>query len=404
MLRVILVYVSDSKTRALALVPPVAEGASLAARTVGPSGPGLADVVLLQRRAAAEVSSEEEEQFFVDTLAEYQWARDVAGLASSTLEGLVKPIIEVCDHYGLPPWRITSRHLDRYFAGPGKRAGATVRQKLNRIDHYYAFLEQRYGGEVFSRFGAIVESPVDPFNRPAHRGDYTQRVPPSARALKEFFASWRSDLPNARKYPVACRDYVMARLTYISGVRASELCGMRMCDLHWEAGSFGRFEVAGKGARRSGPRPRLAYMFADGRDLLWWYVEEVRGSFCDDPEHPLAPVWPSERLPKKVAVLNVSVAPAVVPSTFRKAVGRASALYLTGPVTGLHPHLLRHACATHYYEGGMSLWEVQKVLGHEWTTTTVRYVRTAQGDPELASRQAADRAVQRLQVDKGSLR
>lgn len=66
------------------------------------------------------------------------------------------------------------------------------------------------------------------------------------------------------------------------------------------------------------------------------YVEEVRGSFCDDPEHPLAPVWPSERLPENVAMLNVKVAPAVTPSTFRKAVGRASDRYLTG----LHAHVI----------------------------------------------------------------
>nr|WP_093802084.1 site-specific integrase [Streptomyces sp. Wb2n-11] len=385
-------------------MPPTAGQATAAGPDLGATGPGLADVVLLQRRADAQVSTEDEERFFIDTLAEYQWSRDVAGLAASTLENLIRPVVEVCDYYHLPPWRITPRHVDQYFAGPGKRAGATVRQKMTRIDHYYAFLEQRYGGEVFRRFGAVVESPVDPFNRPAHRGDYTQRIPPSARAMREFFATWRADLPNARKFAVACRDYAMAKLAYISGVRASELCGMTMSDLHWEAGSFGRFEVMGKGARRSGPRPREAYMFATGRELLWWYVEEVRGSFCDDPEHPLAPVWPSERLPGNVAMLNVKVAPTVTPSTFRKAVGRASDRYLTGPVSGLHPHLLRHACATHYYESGMSLWEVQKVLGHEWTTTTVRYVRTAQGDPELASMQAANRAVQRLQVDKGSLR
>ena len=41
--------------------------------------PGLADVVTLQRRKAAEVSDGDEESFFLDTLAEYQWARDAAG-------------------------------------------------------------------------------------------------------------------------------------------------------------------------------------------------------------------------------------------------------------------------------------------------------------------------------------
>ncbi|MFF3001095.1 hypothetical protein ACFVTC_42265 [Streptomyces sp. NPDC057950] len=201
---------------------------------------------------------QDEERFFIDTLAEYQWSRDVAGLASSTLENLIRPVVEVCDYYRLPPWRITSRHVDQYFAGPGKCAGSTVRQKMTRIDHYYAFPEQRYGGEVFRRFGAVVESPVEPFNRPAHRGDYTQRIPPSARAVRRFFAAWRANLPNSRKLAVACRDYAMAKLAYVSGVRASELCGMTMSNLHWEYGSFGRFEVMGKGARRSGPRPREA--------------------------------------------------------------------------------------------------------------------------------------------------
>ena len=258
--------------------------------------PGLADVVTFgrqQRAAQAAPDDEEEERFFADTLAEYQWARDVAGLAPSTLARLTRPLIEVCEHYGLVPWRLTPRHVDRYFAGPGKRAGATVRQKLNRIDGYFAFLEQRYAGEVARRFGCAVESPVDPFNRPAHRGDF---------GLRE------------------------------------------------------------------------AFMFAEGRELPWWYVEEIRGGFSDDPEHPEAPVWPSERLPGNIAALNAPVAPAVTPSTFRKALARAGDLYLTGPVTELYPHLLRHACATHYYEAGTALWEVQKILGHDWTTTTVRYI------------------------------
>jgi integrase/recombinase XerC len=122
--------------------------------------------------------------------------------------------------------------------------------------------------------------------------------------------------------------------------------------------------VQGKGAHGSGPRQREAYLFAEGRALLWWYMEEIRGAFIDDPEDLSAPLWPSE----------------------------------------LHPHLLRHACATHNYETGMSLWEVQKLLGHEWPTTTVRYLATATADPERAGVTSASRAAQRLVMDKGNLR
>ena len=137
---------------------------------------------------------------------------------------------------------------------------------------------------------------------------------PRSAAMKEFFARWREESAAiARKYAVACRDYVMAKIAYLSGVRAAELCGVCIGDVHWESGQWGRFLVQGKGARGSGPRPREAYLFEEGRELLWWYIEEVRGEFGDDAEHPRAPLLPSERMPKAVAALNVPIAPAIVP-------------------------------------------------------------------------------------------
>jgi integrase/recombinase XerC len=395
---------ADSGSRRLAVVSSTSaadEDAPLAQRLAEPE---LADVVTLRRRAA-DLSAGDEESFFLDTLAEYQWARDVAGLAATTLDRLVKPMIEICEYYGVVAWRLTPRQVDRYFAGPGKRGRSTVRQKMNLLDGYFAFLEQRYAGEIARRFGVGVESPVDPFNRPRHRGDFGLRVPPSQRATREFFARWRDSLDRARKPVIGRRDYVMGKLTYISGVRAAELCAVRIGDVHWESGQWGRFLVHGKGAHGSGPRQREAYLFEDGRALLWWYMEQVRGEFCDDPEDLTAPLFPSERIPASVVALNVGgPGIAVTPSTFRRALKTAGGRFLTGPVTQLHPHLLRHACATHNYERGMSLWEVQKVLGHDRPTTTVSYLSTAHADPERASLAAAGRAVQRLVIDKGNLR
>ncbi|WP_209440731.1 site-specific integrase [Amycolatopsis thermoflava] len=177
-------------------------------------------------------------------------------------------MIELCDHYETVPWRLQPKQLDRYFAGPGKRARATVRAKITKIDDYFAFLEQRYAGEISRLFGAVVESPVDPFNRPRHRGDFGLRVPPSQKAMTRFFAQWRDALPGARKEAVACRDYVMAKIAYVSGVRATELCGARISDVHWESGQWGRLLVEGKGARGSGPRQREAFLFEQSRELL----------------------------------------------------------------------------------------------------------------------------------------
>lgn len=389
---------ADSESRTLSVVPSTESGDG------GPVENGLVDVVTLQRRRAARVSDEGEESFFVDTLSEYQWAREASGLAPRSIDLLIKPVIEICDFYDAVPWQLSPREVDKYFAGPGKRARSTMRQKITRIDAYFAFLEQRYAHEIMMRFGTAVESPIDPFNRPRHRGDFGLRIPPSQAAMKEFFARWREQLPAARKYAVACRDYVMAKIAYISGVRAAELCGVTIGDVNWENGQWGRFVVSGKGAHGSGPRPREAYLFQEGRELLWWYVEEIRGEFGDDAEQPRAPLWPSERLPKAVAELNMPIAPALGAAAFRRLLHNAAAAYLTGPVNDLFPHLLRHACATHNYERGMTLWEVQRVLGHEWATTTVRYMVTAHADPEHANLAASTRAAQRLVMDKGNLR
>lgn len=338
---------ADSRTRTLSLV------SSEPARRDDPCGepmlePGLADVVTLERRKAAGLSAGDEDGRFLDTIAEYQWARDTAGLAPSTLDGLTKPIIEVCRHYGVPPWRLTPRQADKYFAGVGKRARSTVRRKMTVIDSYFAFIEQRYAGQIARNYGLAVESPIDPFNRPRHRGDFGLRVPPSQRATREFFARWRESLTANRKPVIARRDYVMGKLTYLSGVRAAELCAVRIGDVHWESGQWGRFVVDGKGARGSEPRQREAYLFEEGRALLWWYIEEVRAEFCDNPDNPHGPLFPSERIPSAVSALNVATPGiAVTPSTFRRALKTAGHRFLTGPVTELHPHLLRHACATH---------------------------------------------------------
>ncbi|MFF3335380.1 hypothetical protein ACFYWX_38570 [Streptomyces sp. NPDC002888] len=165
----------------------------------GEQEPGLADVLTLQRQSAATASAEAERAPYQDSLAEYVWARDVAGLSPRTLDSLVQPVLEICSYYDVMPWHLSSRQLDKYFAGPGKRPrNTTIRSKINRIDLYYAFLEQRYAGEIHRRFGAVVQSPVDAFNRPVHRGDFGLRIPPSVRATKRFFGAWREALPRAR--------------------------------------------------------------------------------------------------------------------------------------------------------------------------------------------------------------
>lgn len=46
----------------------------------------------------------------------------------------------------------------------------------------------------------------------------------------------------------------------------------------------------------------------------------------------------------------------------------------------LHPHALRHACATHLLQGGADIAHVQRILGHSQLTTTAQYAKVYIGD------------------------
>jgi hypothetical protein len=108
-LRVILVIcrsMADSGSRRLSLITTPAPAANAAE----PAEESLTDVLTLQRQTAAFSDSGDEVAFFLDTVAEYTWARDVAGLAATTLRQLVQPVIEVCDFYDTVPWRLTPRN------------------------------------------------------------------------------------------------------------------------------------------------------------------------------------------------------------------------------------------------------------------------------------------------------
>jgi integrase/recombinase XerC len=49
----------------------------------------------------------------------------------------------------------------------------------------------------------------------------------------------------------------------------------------------------------------------------------------------------------------------------------------------IHPHLLRHACATHLLEAGAELEAIQQLLGHKQASSTGIYAQVR--PPELAA-------------------
>jgi len=319
-------------------------------------------------------------------LAEFVLARSAHGVVDATVRGDLAAIEEFLSFAGVWAWEVEPIHADRFLSVAQRDKAARNRQiKAQRIATFYRFLESRYQGELAELTGKIVTSPIDTVNRPVHGGDFSVRVPPSAPDLAAFFSSWRSELPNARKWRTAARTYTMARVTAEVGLRAAELCGLRLDDCHFDHGPLGKIHVRlGKGARGSGPRERLVPMLGTARSMLEWWVREVRGCFDDDFDRPRAVLFPSER------------GGTITPEAFRLPLAIAAANHLRGPVRELTPHGLRHACASNLYAQGVGLVAVQAVLGHRWLTTTLRYVHVSDETVEAEYAAAAERASRRF--------
>lgn len=343
--------------------------------------------VVRDLRSPRSLSNADSAQAYQEHLmAEFVLSRLAQGVADSTIRKELTAIDQFLVTAGVPAWEVEPAHADRYL-GHFQRgnAAATRIGKAASIDVFFAFLEQRYAGEIHELTGRLVASPIDACNRPKHRGEFKVRIPPSSRDLAAFFLAWRDSLASERRWLTATRSYVTARLTAEVGLRLREVCSLSIYDLHFSHGPLGKIHVRmGKGARGSGPRERLVPMLGDARPLLTWWIEEVRGEFRDDWTMPLAPLFPSER--------DGSVSGSV----FAKALGKASEQYLPGPVKRLTPHLLRHSAASRLYGEGVSLPAIQQLLGHTWMTTTLRYVHVAENTIEAQYFAAAERSARRF--------
>src|SRR5262249_44199230 len=137
---------------------------------------------------------------------------------------------------------------------------------------------------------------------------------------------------------------------YATGSRASEVVGLRLADVHLEAGFC---KVLGKGSKqRIVPLGRVAV------NALREYLERMRPNLIRTaPETPWLFV---SRGGKKLTREMLWV-------VVKKYVKRA------GLNDKVSPHTLRHSFATHLLSGGADLRTVQEMLGHASIQTTQHY-------------------------------
>ena len=155
------------------------------------------------------------------------------------------------------------------------------------------------------------------------------------------------------------RDRAILELLYATGMRISELAGLRLADLDLERSVC---VVFGKGAKeRVVPFGRYAE-----EAVRQWLGREGRALFA--PER-----W-ARRLDEEALFLSSRgrrMSRQAVWTVVHRAAVRAG---LEAKVT---PHVLRHSCATHLLEHGADIRVVQELLGHATITTTQVYTKVS---------------------------
>ncbi len=310
------------------------------------------------------------EQELVD---QYALAASAAGITDSTIASERSALFEFIAFLGRPVWEAGPEDGDAFLAA-GRRRGlakSTLARKASTLAAFFEFLIARYQGDIHALTGHVLVQPVDEFNRPAAiDSSGAARVPPRGHEVDVLFAGWRDALPSARKYLPAARDYLAASLWRRVGLRINETVMLDIRDWHPELGNHGKLHVRyGKGARGRGPKPRLVPGINSVDTLITWWLTDVRHQFGDDWADPDAPLLPSERRDPMTGRCT-----RIGSEALRAGLAGATGCSLPAWTGRLTPHGLRHFCASSMYERGIDLKAIQELLGHEWLSTTTRYI------------------------------
>jgi len=220
---------------------------------------------------------------------------------------------------------------------------ASIARKLSSVRALYVFLGRT--GDVRENPAALLQSPK------LSRGLPLVLRPEAAGEV--IVAAVESPLGSEVE---KLRDRVILELLYGSGLRVSELAALDLEAIDLRGAEV---RVLGKGRKE-----RLVPLSGKALEALSDYLprrSELRNQktgFFDTKALLLT------RRGKRLGVRRVQFL-----------VQRYGALGAGRP--DLHPHALRHSCATHLLEGGADLRVIQELLGHSSLSTTQRYTHVS---------------------------
>jgi integrase/recombinase XerD len=155
--------------------------------------------------------------------------------------------------------------------------------------------------------------------------------------------------PEQPETPATLCTQAVLELAYASGLRLAELRGLRLEQLHLEAGFI---NVIGKGNKE-----RVVPVGRKAVEALKRYIETARPKLLT-PKSPANVFLTQRGLPFAAVTLWKRIKDRVRRS---------------GVERNVTPHMLRHSFATHLLEHGADLRVIQELLGHATINTTEVY-------------------------------
>ncbi|MBN2385552.1 MAG: tyrosine-type recombinase/integrase [Anaerolineales bacterium] len=163
------------------------------------------------------------------------------------------------------------------------------------------------------------------------------------------------------------RDKAILLMLLDTGLRASELCALRVADVDQKTG---RVRVrAGEEGKAKGRKGRTVYAGKAARRFLWRSLADREEG--EDPETPLF-------IGKFGRPLTRDALRRVIAALGEKA-----------GVKKAHPHRFRHTFAITYLRSGGDLFTLQRLLGHSTLEMVQHYANVAEIDIEQAHRRAS---------------
>jgi integrase/recombinase XerD len=209
---------------------------------------------------------------------------------------------------------------------------ASIRRNVSAIRTYFGFLMAE---------GVVAADPTDRLELPRN-----WRRLPGVLSREEVVRILEAPDPTSRLF---WRDKALLEFAYASGVRVSELTGLKVRDVNLEEAMA---LVFGKGAKE-----RIVPVGRAALQALVVYLREIRPRIAGQKSDG-------------AVFLNARGTPLTrmgVWKILRHQVERA------GVRKRVTPHTLRHSFATHLLEGGADLAAVQELLGHADIATTQIY-------------------------------